>query len=244
MNLQAARVRQGIVPPSILAIDRNREMYFFCKRLVDAAVSASLLILLAPLIALIAIAIKLDSPGPLLFRHTRVGTRRRTERGRTRWEIRPFTLYKFRSMVPNADQSLHVRHVRAFISGKLKAGKEGNARFKLADDPRVTRIGRLLRRTSLDELPQLICVLKGDMSLVGPRPVPEYEVAEYRQTDMERLSTIQGLTGLWQVSGRTDLSFAEMIRFDREYIRKQSLWLDLRILAATIPAVISGRGAR
>ncbi|MGH9896190.1 MAG: sugar transferase, partial [bacterium] len=118
------------------------------------------------------------------------------------------------------------------------------ARFKLSNDPRVTRVGRVLRRMSLDELPQLFNVLKGEMSLVGPRPVPLYEVAEYGESDTERLAALPGITGLWQVRGRAEIPFSEMVRLDCEYVRNQSLWLDLKILAATIPAVVSGRGAR
>ena len=118
------------------------------------------------------------------------------------------------------------------------------APFKLTHDPRVTRVGRLLRRTSLDELPQLFNVLKGEMSLVGPRPVPPYEVAQYHEPDAERLAAVPGITGLWQVNGRGDVPFAEMIRLDREYVRNQTVWLDLKILLATIPAIVSGRGAK
>lgn len=193
---------------------------------------------------LIAAAIKLDSHGPALFVQERVGARPRAEHGRVRWEVRTFRLYKFRSMVTNADQSTHQEHVRAFVRGHIDGAQGGSARFKLANDPRVTRVGRLLRRTSLDELPQIINVLKGEMSLVGPRPVPPYEVAEYQPADAERLMALPGITGLWQVSGRADVSFVEMMRMDRQYVRARSLWLDLKILGATIPAVLSGRGAK
>jgi lipopolysaccharide/colanic/teichoic acid biosynthesis glycosyltransferase len=147
-------------------------------------------------------------------------------------------------MVDGADQSLHAEYVRAFVEGRVDAGDGGDAAFKLAHDPRVTRVGRILRRTSLDELPQLFNVLKGEMSLVGPRPVPPYEVAQYRESDAERLAALPGITGLWQVDGRGTVPFDEMIRMDREYVRNQTVWLDLKILAATIPAILSGRGAR
>ena len=227
-----------------LTVDGDRALYFLCKRLFDLVLASLLLLLLMPLMLLIAFAIKLDTSGPVVFVQERVGVQRRSERGRTRWELRTFAFYKFRSMVAGTDQSLHEEHVRAFVQGRLGAGDGETARFKLTYDPRVTRVGRILRRTSLDELPQLFNVIKGDMSLVGPRPVPRYEVGEYRGSDAERLTAPPGITGLWQVRGRGAVPFSEMVRMDREYVRNQSFWLDMKILAATIPAVISGRGAR
>jgi lipopolysaccharide/colanic/teichoic acid biosynthesis glycosyltransferase len=233
------------VPAINLAVDGDRTSYFLCKRLIDLVLASLLLLLLFPLMLLIAVAIKLDTLGPVLFIQERVGVRRRSEGGgRTRWEVRTFAFYKFRSMVPDADQSLHEEYVRAFVQGRLETVDGAPEKFKLTRDPRVTRMGRLLRRTSLDELPQLFNVLKGDMSLVGPRPVPRYEVAEYRESDADRLTAPPGITGLWQVSGRGEVPFAEMVRMDCEYVRNQSVWLDFKILVATIPAVISGRGAR
>ena len=145
--------------------------------------------------------------------------RRRSGAGRTRWELRVFPFYKFRSMVTGADQSLHEKYVRAFVQGRVAGASGMPPTFKLTRDPRVTRIGRLLRRTSLDELPQLWNVLKGEMSLVGPRPVPRYEVAEYRECDAERLTAPPGITGLWQISVRGEVPFAEMVRMDCEYVR-------------------------
>jgi lipopolysaccharide/colanic/teichoic acid biosynthesis glycosyltransferase len=223
--------------------DGNRELYFAGKRLIDVVLATAMLIVLAPLMLLIAVLIKLDTRGAVFFVQERVGARRRTQRGRTRWEIRNFAFYKFRSMVANVDQSLHEEHIRAFVEGRLKAAEGSDSKFKLENDPRITRVGRVLRRSSLDELPQLINVLRGDMSLVGPRPVPLYEVAAYKETDKERLAAMPGITGLWQVQGRSEVPFVEMVRMDCEYVRKQSVWLDLKILAATIPAVLSGRGA-
>jgi lipopolysaccharide/colanic/teichoic acid biosynthesis glycosyltransferase len=225
------------------AVGGDRAVYFLCKRLMDLVVTSQLLLLLLPLLLLIAVAIKLDTPGPVVFVQQRVGVRRRFEGGRTRWEVRTFAFYKFRSMVTGADQSPHEEYVRAFVQGRSGSADGAPAKFKLVRDRRVTRVGAVLRRTSLDELPQLINVLKGDMSLVGPRPVPRYEVAEYRGSDAERLSAPPGITGLWQVRGRGEVPFSEMVRLDREYVRNQSFWLDMKILAATIPAVISGRGA-
>ena len=146
-------------------------------------------------------------------------------------------------MVRDADPSPHHAYIKAFIEGRIEASDEAGAKFKLTGDPRVTQVGRLLRRTSLDELPQLLNVLKGEMSLVGPRPVPIYEAADYQAWHYERLMALPGITGLWQVQGRCQVSFEEMIRMDIEYARHQSLWLDLKILFLTLPAVISGRGA-
>jgi lipopolysaccharide/colanic/teichoic acid biosynthesis glycosyltransferase len=227
------------------AVDRDRALYFACKRVIDVVLTSLLLVLLLPLMLLVALAIKLDTPGPVLFVQQRVGVRRRSsEQGRVRWEVRTFAFYKFRSMVAGTSQALHQEHIRAYVHGRLAAADGATAGFKLARDPRVTLVGAVLRRTSLDELPQLFNVLKGDMSLVGPRPVPTYEAAEYRAAGTERLTAPPGITGLWQVNGRGEVPFTEMMRMDAEYIRNQSLWLDFKILAATIPAVLSGRGAK
>jgi lipopolysaccharide/colanic/teichoic acid biosynthesis glycosyltransferase len=225
-------------------VDEDRELYFLCKRLIDLVLTVPLLVVLLPLMVLIAVAIVLDTPGPVLFVQERVGVRRRSGGGRTFWETRKFNFYKFRSMVAGADQSLHAEYVRAFVEGRVDAADGASAKFKLAHDPRVTRVGRILRRTSLDELPQLFNVLKGEMSLVGPRPVPLYEVAQYRESDTERLLAFPGITGLWQVAGRGEVTFPEMMRMDREYVRNQTVWLDLKILIATIPAVLLCRGAK
>ena len=243
-RVERRAIRPSPPPVIALTVDGNRELHFLCKRYLDVLFSVIALLVLLPLMVVIAFAIAIDSPGPILFVQDRVGVRRRSDAGRTHWEIRRFRFYKFRSMFADADQSLHVEHVRAFVAGRVETARGSDAAFKLAHDPRVTRVGRLLRRTSLDELPQLFNVLKGDMSLVGPRPVPPYEVAQYREPDAERLAALPGITGLWQVNGRGDVPFAEMIRMDREYVRNQSVWLDLKILFATIPAIVSGRGAK
>lgn len=226
-----------------LSVTVDRSLYFTCKRCMDVVLAMLLLVLLCPLLLLIAILIKLDSPGPIIFIQERVGARRRSSGGQTYWEIRNFPFYKFRSMVKDADQSMHQAYIRAFITGQVEKSGTDGVKFKLTNDPRVTRIGRILRKTSLDELPQLVNVLKGEMSLVGPRPVPTYEVAEYRPEHYERLTALPGITGLWQVNGRCQVSFEDMVRMDIEYVHNQSLWLDAKILVCTIPAVISGRGA-
>ncbi len=218
-------------------------LYLACKRGMDIILAGLLLILLLPPLLIIAILIKLDSRGLVIFAQERVGAKRRRFGRNAVWVIQNFRMYKFRSMVADADSSVHEAYIRDFVEGRAKASEESGGEFKLTKDPRVTRVGRILRRTSLDELPQLVNVLKGDMSLVGPRPVPPYEVACYRNGDHKRLAALPGITGLWQVAGRCRVSFEEMIRMDTEYIRNASLWLDLKILLLTIPAVLSGRGA-
>jgi lipopolysaccharide/colanic/teichoic acid biosynthesis glycosyltransferase len=186
----------------------------------------------------------LDSPGPILFVQPRMGARRKVVDGQVIWELGTFPFYKFRSMVCNADQTLHEAHIKAYVHGSVEQTETVDARFKLQRDPRITRIGHLLRRTSLDELPQLFNILNGDMTLVGPRPVPSYEVAEYQGWHFERLAVAQGLTGLWQVEGRGEVPFEQMVQQDIRYIHQQSMWLDLKILLLTLPAVLRGRGAR
>jgi lipopolysaccharide/colanic/teichoic acid biosynthesis glycosyltransferase len=192
---------------------------------------------------LIAVLIKLDSPGPVIFTQERVGAKRQWLGRQAIWIIRNFTMYKFRSMVQNADSSVHEAYIRDFVEGRAQASPENGGKFKLTNDSRVTRIGHLLRKFSLDELPQLFNVLRGDMSLVGPRPVPPYEVACYGSGHHKRLAALPGITGFWQVKGRCRVSFEEMIRMDIDYIRNASLSLDLKILFLTIPAVLSRRGA-
>jgi|DewCreStandDraft_2_1066082.scaffolds.fasta_scaffold00067_103 exopolysaccharide biosynthesis polyprenyl glycosylphosphotransferase len=193
------------------------------KRLFDVVVSAAVLIVLAPLFALIALAIKLDSPGPVFFVQTRAG-----ENGR------PFRMYKFRSMVADAE---------ARLAEVVDLGSLAEPAYKLRHDPRVTRVGRVLRRWSLDELPQLWNVLKGDMSLVGPRPEDAALVARYTAWQRKRLAVKPGLTGPMQVNGRGDLSLEERVRLELRYIQQYSLWEDIRLLLRTVPAVLSGRGA-
>ena len=228
---------------AVIATDRiGSTLHVGVKRCLDIGLTVVALIVLAPLLVLIGLLIKLDSSGPIIFVQERVGARRRTQGGQTVWEVRNFYVYKFRSMIHNADESVHQAYIKAWIDGQAEAAHQGTT-FKLTRDPRVTRIGRILRKTSLDELPQLLNVLKGEMSLVGPRPVPTYEVAEYQGWHRERLAALPGITGLWQVKGRCQVSFDDMIRMDIEYVRSRSLWLDVKLLVLTLPAVISGRGA-
>jgi exopolysaccharide biosynthesis polyprenyl glycosylphosphotransferase len=196
----------------------------FVKRVIDLAGAAALLLALAPLMIATAVAIKLTSEGPVIFTQERYGLNRRR-----------FRMLKFRTMIVNAEQ----------LQAALESQNEvQGAAFKIARDPRVTPLGRILRRASIDELPQLFNVLAGDMSLIGPRPLPNRDVERFTRTaDMRRFSVRPGLTGLWQVSGRARLVFDEWIRLDLHYIDNWSLLLDFRILARTLPAVVRGTGA-
>jgi lipopolysaccharide/colanic/teichoic acid biosynthesis glycosyltransferase len=230
-------------PLALSPLGRNRATYYCLKRVLDVIVATLALVILSPVLVLIAVLIVLDSGWPIIFAQKRVGARRWTRDGYSYWQRAPFTCYKFRTMVQDADPSMHQAFIKAFVEGRAELSDAGGAKFKLTNDPRVTRVGRILRKTSLDELPQLVNVLEGAMSLVGPRPVPLYEVAEYRVWHRERLAAFPGITGLWQVNGRCQVSFEDMVRMDIEYVRNQSLWLDLKILLLTIPAVLSGRGA-
>jgi lipopolysaccharide/colanic/teichoic acid biosynthesis glycosyltransferase len=230
-----------------MSVDKDSPIYHHSKRLLDLALAVCLLMLLFPVMLVIAILIKLDTRGPALFIQERVGAKRQSQDGRTYWKVENFQIFKFRTMAVNADESVHQAFIKAFVEGdQQKLSTDFNMdsnRFKLKGDPRVTRVGRVLRKTSLDELPQLFNIIKGEMSLVGPRPVPTYEVAEYQPDHHERLAALPGVTGLWQVKGRSRVSFEEAISMDIEYVRTQSLWLDLKILFLTIPAVLLGRGA-
>ena len=196
----------------------------FWKRAVDVTASGLLLIIASPLFLLIALAIKLDSRGPVLFRQPRAG------RGG-----QPFVFLKFRSMIQEAE---------GLKSSLLHMNEQDGPIFKMDADPRITRLGRFLRKTSLDELPQLWNVLRGDMSLVGPRPPTLDEVPNYEPWQRRRLEVQGGITGLWQVSGRSTVRWPQFVRMDLRYIEQRSLWTDLKILCLTVPAVLSGRGAK
>jgi len=203
--------------------------YDVAKRTMDLLASTALLAALSPLMLLIAALIKLKSRGPVLFKQLRVGQR-----------AQPFHMLKFRSMHVNNDDRIH----QAFVSDLIKAATPASGVFKIVDDPRVTPIGRFLRKTSLDELPQLWNVVRGEMSLVGPRPPLPYEVRQYKTWHRRRvLEAKPGITGLWQVKGRSRTTFDEMVRLDLRYARTRSFWMDVKILLATPAAVISGKGA-
>jgi lipopolysaccharide/colanic/teichoic acid biosynthesis glycosyltransferase len=237
MNELALAGKTFIVPA------RTTSQYHVAKRCLDLAGGVLLMAASLPIFILVAVLIRLDSRGPVLYCQERAGSRLHREKGKRVWRLQPFIVFKFRTMLAHVDSSLHEKHVEAFIRGRLERDSSSSAGFKLNADPRVTRIGRILRRTSLDELPQLLNVIKGDMSLVGPRPLPLYEVALYQDAHSDRFAALPGITGLWQVSGRCDVSFEEMIELDTTYVRRQSLWLDMKILLLTIPAVVRGRGA-
>jgi exopolysaccharide biosynthesis polyprenyl glycosylphosphotransferase len=198
-------------------------LYDTAKRVLDFVVALLGVLVLSPVILLIAIAIKLDSKGPVFFKQERLGK-----------GTRRFTMIKFRSMYIDGDARI----------GELAALNEATGPlFKMRRDPRITRVGRILRRTSLDELPQLFNVLSGKMSVVGPRPPLPRELTGFDDIQRARLRVLPGLTGLWQVSGRSDLPFAEMVRLDMEYIERRSVLLDLRIIVMTVPSVVLGVGA-
>lgn len=203
------------------------------KRTFDLIIASLAIALLFPLWVLIALLIKLDSKGPVFYTQERVGM-----------DGRLFLLYKFRTMKAGADSELHREYQRAFIAGRAEAnlGNEGKPTYKLLLDPRITRVGKILRRTSLDEVPQLLNVLSGDMSLVGPRPPIPYEVEAYELWHRKRLDMKPGLTGLWQVSGRNQLPFEEMVRLDLFYIENWSLLLDLKIILRTGFVMLGGEG--
>ena len=214
------------------------------KRVLDICVATLGLIISAPLLLIIAVAIRLDSSGSPLFVQQRVGAKRLKTPHGVRWQLRLFRIYKFRTMTQNADGGLHARFVQAFVSGDLASKADSVASAKLTHDPRITRLGAFLRRTSLDELPQLFNVLKGDMSLVGPRPVPVYEVDAYEPRQYARLAALPGITCIWQIEGRGRVGFEEMVNMDVNYIKNRSLLLDLKLLLRTVPAVLRRRGAK
>jgi lipopolysaccharide/colanic/teichoic acid biosynthesis glycosyltransferase len=225
---------RAVTNPTLVSHVRPLAEYATVKRVFDLLVAAILLVILAPVLLACALAIKLDSRGPVLHRQVRVG-----EGGRR------FSMLKFRSMVAHADTLSHRDYALAYINGAAQRQEQaGQALFKLADDPRITRVGTWLRRTSLDELPQLWNVVRGDMSLVGPRPPLQYEVEHYQPSHLLRLAARPGITGLWQVRGRGRTTFEEMVAIDCEYIRTQSIGLDVRILLSTIPVVVRCRDAR
>ena len=193
------------------------------KRGLDVAVAIVVLALAAPFLLVVALAIRVESPGPAIFRQVRVGR-----------SGKAITVLKFRSMVADADPLVH----REFILRQLgRESTQGTGTFKVEGDPRITRVGRHIRRLSIDELPQLVNVLRGDMSLVGPRPEVPYALEAYEPWQLERFSVLPGLTGPWQVSGRSRLSPAQMLELDVDYARRWSLGLDLQILARTPPAL-------
>jgi len=229
----AGRPSNPVLYPDLLSATSSKQPLLVIKRAMDIVGSALLVMLCAPLLLIIALAVKLSSRGPVLFRQDRVG-----QYGRR------FTFLKFRSMRADNDPSVHKEYVTKLIAGeaeRMPSRDAGEGVYKLAQDSRVTRLGRFLRMTSLDELPQLLNVLRGDMSLVGPRPPIPYELAAYQTWHRRRLLGVKpGITGLWQVTGRSRVKFDDMVRLDLRYAMSWSPWLDVKILARTPGAVIKG----
>lgn len=203
---------------------QNKWVYHTLKRTLDFVASFIALVLLSPVFALIAIAIKSDDPeGSIFYSQIRIGKNEQT-----------FKMYKFRSMINGAD---------SLKDELLKYNEIDGAMFKMKDDPRITRVGRFLRKHSLDELPQLVNVLKGDMSLVGPRPPLPSEVEQYSSVDTQRLLVVPGCTGLWQVTGRNDVDFHTMVELDLKYISKANLWVDFMIILKTVQVIVKPNNA-
>lgn len=239
MNKEATLAKtQKLTPTRLAAYGANTDIRTIAaarqfnrswqKRFFDLALTIPGLIVISPLLFLTALAIRLDSPGPAIYKQRRVGL-----------DGEIFEIYKFRSMYTNTSEDLHIQQIQAYANGEL----DGSDSYKLKADPRITRVGNFIRKTSIDELPQLWNVLKGEMSLVGPRPVPVYEADQYHLWHSERLTTLPGITGLWQVSERSSATFDNQLRLDIRYIRNQSLKLNILILLQTLPAVLSKKGA-
>lgn len=238
-------------PRQDLAVGRSlgRSWYFATKRLLDVSIVLVSGLLIVPVLLVVGLAIRAESSGPVLFKQERIRSRRRKIDGEWRWEFETFTFYKLRTMQADTDVKLHRDYIAAYIASDEEqmaekgSGAQEKDTYKLTHDPRMTRIGRVLRKLSIDEIPQVWNVLKGDMSLVGPRPPILYEFEMYEEWQSQRLASVPGITGWWQVNGRAETSFKEMVRLDIEYINRQSLWFDFKILFLTIPAVISRKGA-
>lgn len=206
--------------------------YIRAKRVLDISFSLLILIPLSIIILIFAILIRIDSKGSVFFRQKRIGM-----------DGVPFDMLKLRSMYTDSDESLHRESIKQYMNGgAINGNVDTNNQYKLVDDPRVTRVGRFMRKYSIDELPQFINVLRGEMSLVGPRPPLPYEVEEYGSRDWIRLSGRPGLTGTWQVYGRSCVPFKEMVEMDIEYLGEQSMMYDLKLIALTLPVMLQGRG--
>ncbi|MFH1219804.1 MAG: sugar transferase [Candidatus Eisenbacteria bacterium] len=223
------------VPKGSLGEPALKGVGLVVKRGVDLAISIFIVVVFAPLLLMISLLVKVLSPGPVLYKQIRAGR-----------DGRPFTFYKFRTMRHDTDDTLHREYATSFIGGKelrLRDEKSDKKIYKMPDDPRVTSIGKILRKTSLDELPQIFNVLKGDMSFVGPRPPIAYELTIYKEWHKRRLRAKPGITGLWQVSGRSSVPFHDMVLLDLYYINRWSILLDVEIILKTIPIIVSGKGA-
>jgi lipopolysaccharide/colanic/teichoic acid biosynthesis glycosyltransferase len=216
-------------PPNQIIISFNPG-YLRAKRLLDIIFALLFLLPLCILIAVVAVLIRLDSKGSVFFRQKRVGL-----------NGKEFDMFKFRSMYVNSDDSVHREAIKQYMNGETINGN-GNNSYKLVDDHRVTRVGRFIRKLSIDELPQFMNVLRGEMTLVGPRPPVPYEVEDYSIRDQLRLYGKPGLTGIWQVYGRSRVTFQEMVEMDIAYLHQQSIWQDMKLIALTVPVMLQGRG--
>jgi lipopolysaccharide/colanic/teichoic acid biosynthesis glycosyltransferase len=234
-------------PKALRLVSEGSNIYYTVKRMMDFVIAFILLMLLSPLMLFVAIIIFIYSPGPILFKQERVGSRRQSHGGHSSWKRVNFQCYKFRTMKIDADPSVHQAYIKALIENdetQMTAlqGAPTQPR-KLVNDTRIIRPGKLLRKLSLDELPQLWNVLIGDMSLIGPRPAIPYEVEMYKQWHLRRLEAQPGITGLQQVTARCTTDFDQQVQLDIEYIDNQSLWLDMKIILKTPLAIISTTGA-
>lgn len=232
---------------SLSSVYKERVIYYAVKRVIDIMLACFLLALLSPLMLLVAVLIFVYSPGPILFRQERVGAKRHLVGGIFEWKKKNFHCYKFRTMKVNADTAIHQAYIKALIENNEERmtalqGAPTQPR-KLVNDSRIIRPGRLIRKLSLDELPQLWNVLRGDMSLIGPRPAIPYEVEMYKPWHLRRLEAQPGITGLQQVTARSTADFDRQVRLDIEYIENQSLWLDIKIIIKTPLVVLLGTGA-
>ncbi len=234
-------------PDALCLAVNNRHGYYAIKRILDMVIAFGVLLLLLPMMIVIALLILIYSPGPVFFVQKRVGVKRCFFEGQTYWKKENFNCFKFRTMKVNSDPAIHQAYIKALIENdetEMTAlqGAECQPR-KLVNDPRIITPGKLLRKLSLDELPQLWNVLIGDMSLIGPRPAIPYEVELYKPWHMRRLEAQPGITGLQQVYARSSADFDKQVQYDIDYVDNQSLWLDLKILLKTPLAVISTKGA-
>ena len=240
-------MRQQTIQSSPITLKQNQPSFVFylaCKRMLDILIALIGLLILSPLMLMCALAIKLDSAGPVIFAQERIGVRRIKKNGRIVWQVKPFTVYKFRTMQHRNNPTGHVQLMQTFIRKAYPATLDAESYLKqIQTDPRITRVGKILRKTSLDELPQFWNVLIGDMSLVGPRPAISYEVEAYEKHHLHRLAAKPGITGYWQVTARNSVSFEEMVELDVWYVQHQSLWVDFKIICRTPYAVLRGKGA-
>lgn len=218
-----------VTPLGTISIDPG---YLRVKRMLDILFTVLILLPLCVVVVIVGILICLDSKGSPFFRQKRIGL-----------HGDEFSMLKFRSMYVKQDDTLHREVIKHYMQGeRLSSDEESGVAYKLDNDPRITRIGRFIRKTSIDELPQLFNVLRGEMTLVGPRPPVPYEVELYSQRDWLRHAGKPGLTGYWQVYGRSQVTFQEMVELDIAYLQRQSLWEDVKLIALTIPVMITGRG--